>query len=185
MEKAWLFKSITNLSCCSWLEISERELDRDFLQEASRGSSLVLCELLSWFAASWTGAHQAPLSMGFPRQEYWSGFSFPFTEDLSHPGIELPSPALLVDSLPSEPSGKACSVVRNRPANTGDTGSIPSPGRSHMPWSNWAHGPQLLSLCFAAGEATAVRSPCTATREQPPLATARESPLAATKTQHE
>ena len=38
------------------------------------------------------------------------------------------------------------SVVKNPPANAGDTGSIPGPGRSHMPWSNSAHAPQLLSL---------------------------------------
>ena len=37
-------------------------------------------------------------------------------------------------------------MVENPPANAGDTGSIPGPGRSHMPWSNRAHVPQLLSL---------------------------------------
>ena len=37
-------------------------------------------------------------------------------------------------------------VVENLPANAGDAGSSPGPGRSHMPWSNWAHEPQLLSL---------------------------------------
>ena len=37
-------------------------------------------------------------------------------------------------------------VVKNPPANAGDTGSIPGPGRSHMPRSNWARVPQLLSL---------------------------------------
>ena len=38
------------------------------------------------------------------------------------------------------------SVVKNLPANAGDMGSIPDPGRFHMPWSNYVHGPQLLSL---------------------------------------
>ena len=42
------------------------------------------------------------------------------------------------------------SVVKNLPANVGDTGSIPSPGRSHMPWSIEAHAPQLLNLCSRA-----------------------------------
>ena len=42
---------------------------------------------------------QTPLSMGFPRQEYWSGLPFPFPEDLPDPGIEPSSPALQVDSL--------------------------------------------------------------------------------------
>ena len=49
------------------------------------------------FATLWTIAHQAPLSMGFPRQEYWSGLPFPLPRDLSNPGIEpmsLVSPAL-------------------------------------------------------------------------------------------
>ena len=42
----------------------------------------------------WTIAHQAPLSMGFSRQEYWSGLAFPSPEDLPHPGIKPMSPAL-------------------------------------------------------------------------------------------
>ena len=42
----------------------------------------------------WTVAHQAPPSMGFFRQEYWSGLPFPFPEYLPNPGIELRSPAL-------------------------------------------------------------------------------------------
>ena len=48
----------------------------------------------------WTVAHQAPLSMEFSRQEYWSGFPFPFPKDLPDPGIEPRSPALQADSLP-------------------------------------------------------------------------------------
>ena len=42
----------------------------------------------------WTVAHQAPLSMGFPRQEYWSGLPFPSPEDLPDSGIKSRSPAL-------------------------------------------------------------------------------------------
>ena len=53
----------------------------------------------------WTIAHQAPLPMGFSRQEYWSGLVFPSPEDLPDPGTE-PTPALQADSLPSEPLGK-------------------------------------------------------------------------------
>ena len=55
------------------------------------------------FAIPWTAAHQAPLSVGFSRQEYWSGLPFPPPGDLSNPGIKpisLASPALQVDSLP-------------------------------------------------------------------------------------
>ena len=47
-------------------------------------------------------ARQAPLSMGFSRQEYWSGLPFPSPEDLHDPRIEPGSPALQADSLPSE-----------------------------------------------------------------------------------
>ena len=50
----------------------------------------------------WTVAHQAPLSVGFPRQEYWSGLPFPSPGDLPDPGIELGSPALQAGSLPTE-----------------------------------------------------------------------------------
>ena len=57
-------------------------------------------------ATPWTVACQAPLFMGFFRQEYWSGLLFPPPGDLSDPGIEPKSPALQVDSLPSEQPGK-------------------------------------------------------------------------------
>jgi len=50
---------------------------------------------------------QAPLSVGFPRQEYSSGLSCPPSGDLSNPGIQPRSPALQADSLPSEPPGKS------------------------------------------------------------------------------
>ena len=53
----------------------------------------------------WTLARQASLSMGFPRQEYWSGSPLPSPGDLPGPGIEPTSPALAGDSFP-EPAGK-------------------------------------------------------------------------------
>ena len=52
------------------------------------------------FEISWAVAHQASLSMGFPRQEYWAGLPFPSPVDLSGPGTEPTSPALQADSLP-------------------------------------------------------------------------------------
>ena len=58
------------------------------------------------FATPWTVAHQAPLSMGFSRQEYWSRLPFPSPGDLPDPEIKLRSPTLQADSLPSEPPGK-------------------------------------------------------------------------------
>ena len=54
----------------------------------------------------WTVAYQGPLSMGFSRQEYWSGLPFPSLGDLPKPGIEPGSPALQVGTLLSEPLGK-------------------------------------------------------------------------------
>ena len=54
----------------------------------------------------WTVARQAPLSMGFSRQEYWSGLPLPSPGDLADPGIEPGSPASQADSLLSEPPGK-------------------------------------------------------------------------------
>ena len=50
----------------------------------------------------WTAAHQAPQSMGFSRQEYWSGLPFPSPGDLPDPGIEPGSPSLEADALTSE-----------------------------------------------------------------------------------
>ena len=58
------------------------------------------------FGTPWTIGYQAPLSMGFSRQEYWSGLPFPSPEDLPDPGIEPGSPALQADALTSEPAGK-------------------------------------------------------------------------------
>ena len=54
----------------------------------------------------WTVAHQAPSSMRFSRQEYWSGLPFPSPGDLPDPGIEPRSPTLQTDGLPSEPPGR-------------------------------------------------------------------------------
>ena len=54
------------------------------------------------FATLQTVAHQAPLSVGFSRQEYWSGLPFPSPGDPPNPGIEPKSPALQADSLPTE-----------------------------------------------------------------------------------
>ena len=59
----------------------------------------------------WAVGHQAPLSMGFSRQEYWSGLPFPSPGDLAGPGIKLGSPALQADSLSSEPTGKLLYIL--------------------------------------------------------------------------
>ena len=96
-------------------------LDIDFLPRSK-------CRLISWsqslpavilkwsevkslnrvqlFASPWTVAYRTPLSMGFSRQEYWSGLPFPSPGELPDPGIEPRSPALQADALTSEPPGK-------------------------------------------------------------------------------
>ena len=58
------------------------------------------------FATPWTVAYKVPPFMGFSRQECWSGMPFPSPGYLPDPGIELGSPALQADALPSEPPGK-------------------------------------------------------------------------------
>ena len=57
------------------------------------------------FATPWTVAYQASPSMGFSRQEYWSGVPLPSPGDLPDPGIEPGSPPLEADALTSEPPG--------------------------------------------------------------------------------
>ena len=72
---------------------------------------MVCCAMLShfscfWlFATPWAIAHQAPLSMGFSRKEYWNGLPCPLPGDLPHPGIKPASSALQVDSLPLSHQG--------------------------------------------------------------------------------
>ena len=65
--------------------------------------------LVRLFVTPWTVAYQAPPSVGFSRQEYWSGLPLPSPGDLPHPGIEPRSPAFQADALPSEPLGKSYS----------------------------------------------------------------------------
>ena len=71
--------------------------DIDIFKKEKKVKSLSHVRL---FATPWTVAYQAPPSMGFPRQEYWSGLPFP------SPGIKPKCPALQADALPSEPRGK-------------------------------------------------------------------------------
>ena len=63
----------------------------------------------------WTVAHQASLSMGFPKQEYWRGLPFPSLGDLPYPGIELASPALAGGFFTTEPPGKYHTAPRPTP----------------------------------------------------------------------
>ena len=69
------------------------------------GGGLVAKSCLT-LVTPWTVAHQAPLSMKFSRQEYWSGLPFPSPGDLPDPGSEPRSPTLHADTLLSESPGK-------------------------------------------------------------------------------
>ena len=72
-----------------------------------------VCLVVTDSMTLWTVAHQDLLSMGFPRQEYWSGLPFPLPEDLPNPGIEPPSPvspALAGGFLTTEPLGKPINI---------------------------------------------------------------------------
>ena len=62
--------------------------------------------MFNTFGTPWTVAHQAPLSAGFPRQEYWSGLPFPSPGNLPYPGIESTSPALAGGFFTPELHGK-------------------------------------------------------------------------------
>ena len=75
-------------------------------QRSSIESESVSHSVPSDSVTPWPVAHQAPLSMGFSRQEYCSGLPCPPPWDLPDPGIEPGSPALLADSLPTEPQRK-------------------------------------------------------------------------------
>ena len=94
-------KSQTQLSGCTELKISEGELRdrRRFKPKPMNNPYQVVVVLESLrsvrpFATPWTIAHQAPLSMGFPRQEYWSGLPFPSPGALPNSGIAPVSSAL-------------------------------------------------------------------------------------------
>ena len=76
----------------------------------------VVLSCVQLFITPWTVALQAPLSLGFPRQEYWSGLPLPSPGDLPDPGIEpafLASSALAGGFFTTEPSGKPCFSVYN------------------------------------------------------------------------
>ena len=74
------------------------------IQRANKWFGLLVsvAKLYPTFVTPWTVAHQAPLSMGFSRQEYWGGLPFPSPRDLFDPGIKPGSPTLQADDLLTE-----------------------------------------------------------------------------------
>ena len=91
---------------CSWTYGMKYHVALKEKSEVTQ-SCLTLCDhMVACHGCSLQVACQALPSMGFFRQEYWSGLLFPFPGDLPNPGIERRSPALQVGSLLSEPPGK-------------------------------------------------------------------------------
>ena len=73
---------------------------------------LFSCSVMSdSFAITWTVTHQAPLSMGFPRQDYWNGLPFPSPGDLPNPGIDPASPAVAGGFFTTEPPGSGKNLL--------------------------------------------------------------------------
>ena len=88
----------------------------------------------------WAVACQAPLSMGFPRQEYWSGSPFPSLGDLPHSEVEPRSTALQPDSLPTEPPGKPAFenvILRGNPWTSPDWQRYWGTNQVENCWSVW------------------------------------------------
>ena len=89
---------------CPWDSLGKNTgVGCHFLLQSVKVKSLSRVRLLT---TPWTAAYQAPPSMGFSRQEYWSGLPFPSPGDLPDPGIEPGSPAFQADALTAEPPGK-------------------------------------------------------------------------------
>ena len=72
----------------------------------AHGGGGLVAKLYPTLVTPWTVACQAPLSMGFSRQEYWSGLPLSSLEDVPDPGMEPRSPALQADSVLPELAGK-------------------------------------------------------------------------------
>ena len=90
---------------------------------------LCVCVLshVQLFVTAWTVAHQPSLSMGFSRQEYWSGLPFPPPGDLPDPGIKPASPALAGAFFTTEPPGRPSDDIKlPRMWNMTNTTSVPS-----------------------------------------------------------
>ena len=97
------------------------------------------------FLTLWTVSHQAPMSMGFSRQEYWSGLPFPTLWDLPDPGIEPGKPLrvskrkqILPPGSPQVPSPYLWSWWGNQPPPQGLTEALRQQAQSWaLPWASW------------------------------------------------
>ena len=98
-------------------------------QQWGRTAAMWPLSRVQLFVTSWTVAHYAPLSMGFPRQEYWSGLSFPPPGDLPDPGIKPASLAFSGGFFTTSPKmATHSSVLAWRIPGTGEPCGLPSMG---------------------------------------------------------
>ena len=112
------------------------------------------------FVTRWTVAHQTPLSMGFLRQEYWSGLLFPLPGNLPDPGIESRSLTLWADSLSSEPPVKPINIKWVGVENWSNKFSV------FMKWNTREFS---LCLCVFSSVSFPYRPPCVRTHGEASL----------------
>ena len=107
LERKYSFKWSSKISLSSplavWLSMTVMPLSWGWVAEEGSCSCFSLWVMFDSFVTPWGIVHQAPLSMGFPRQEYWSGLLFPSPGDLPDPGTEPASPALPGRFFTTEP----------------------------------------------------------------------------------
>ena len=158
-QSPWSLKRVNN--CLGQWQKELILINDDYACLLSRFSCVWLCVTL------WTVGHQAPLSMGFSRQECWSGLPLPSPGDLPDPGIEAGSPALQAEPLPAEPPGKPKREGRRGQRNRGVRGvtgaaeglwvfgqtqhfDVPNKG-NHWPKSTYGIGESICQLCNQQG----------------------------------
>ena len=104
--RAWRIPWAEEPGWCGPWDHKELEKEEQKFPKISRRKEIIKIWAEIIETEIWTVAYQAPLSMGFSRQECWSGLPFPSPGDLPDPGIEPGSPTLQANALPSEPPGK-------------------------------------------------------------------------------
>ena len=108
LQQLLMKTKIQKLSCSIHRTVEAKELlsSGSIYVEKTKGDVIVTQSCVK-LCDPWTVAHQAPLSLGFPRWEYWSGLSVPSPGDLPDPGVEPASPSLAGGPLTAETTRKA------------------------------------------------------------------------------